>query len=117
MIMISQNVYVQDKLEEFRFDRARSVSTPGTINGTHKHAHLTDETLVLLSAQDVSRYRQMVGSLMYASISTRPDITHATNMVARHMSNPSEQNMIEVRRIFKLLSDQCSSSWFGLSRQ
>jgi hypothetical protein len=104
IIMISQNVYVQDKLEEFRFDRARSVSTPGTINGTRTHAHLTDQSLMLLSAQDVSRYRQMVGSLMYASISTRPDITHATNIAARHMSNPSEQNMVEVRRIFKYLT-------------
>jgi hypothetical protein len=104
-IIINQDVYIQDKLEEFRFDKARSVSIPGTITGTQTHTHMTDESLLPLSLQDVSLYRQMVGSLMYASISTRPDITHATNIVARHMSNPSQADMTKVRRIFKYLAN------------
>jgi hypothetical protein len=66
---------------------------------------MIDESLLPLSLQDVSLYRQMVGSLMYASISTRPDITHATNIVARHMSNPSQADMTKVRRIFKYLTN------------
>jgi hypothetical protein len=104
-LIISQDVYIQDKLEEFRFDKARSVSTPGTITGTQTTSHMTDDSLLPLSLQGVTLYRQMVGSLMYASISTRPDITHATNIAARHMSNPSEADMIKVRRIFKYLTN------------
>jgi hypothetical protein len=46
----------------------------------------------------------MVGSLIYASISTRPDITHAVNIVARYMSNPSPLNMVMVKRIYRYLS-------------
>ena len=103
-LTISQDVYIQDKLEEFRFENARSINTPGTIIGTHPNMHMTDESLLPLSLQDVSLYRQMVGSLMYASISTRPDITHATNIVARSMSNPSQADMVRVRRIFKYLT-------------
>jgi len=46
----------------------------------------------------------MVGSLIYASISTRPDTTHAVNMISRHMSNPSHEHMIMVKRVFRYLS-------------
>ena len=46
----------------------------------------------------------MVGSLIYASISTRPDITHAVGIVSRHMSNPTAANMTQVKRIYRYLS-------------
>jgi hypothetical protein len=101
-IRVDQDVYIRDKLREFDFDNARSISTPEALPSTH--AHTTNKSSPSLSAHDVSVYRQMVGSLMYACCSTRPDITHATNMVARRMSDPSEDDMIKVKRIFRYLT-------------
>jgi hypothetical protein len=101
-IRVDQDVYIRDKLREFDFDNARSVSTPEALPSTH--AHTARESSPSLSAHDVSVYRQMVGSLMYACCSTRPDITHATNMVARRMSNPTEEDMVRVKRIFRYLT-------------
>ena len=99
-ITISQDVYIADKLKEFRYDECKTCSTPEIITRTSSNQPSSS----LLSARDVNLYRQMVGSLMYASYSSRPDITHAVNMVARHMSNPSEESMIMVKRIFRYLS-------------
>jgi hypothetical protein len=113
-IKITQDVYVDDKLKEYGFENTRSVSTPEEVQSNHAHKHASDDASNMLSAQDVHTYRSMVGSLMYASCSTRPDITHATNMVARGMSNPSHADMIRARKVFKYLS---SSRHYGLLYQ
>jgi transposase InsO family protein len=99
-IMITQDVYINDKLKEFRYDAAKTVTAPETTSHTSSSSH----TSMPLNIRDIHLYRQMVGSLMYAACSTRPDITHATNMTARYMSNPSEENMIMVQRIFRYLN-------------
>jgi hypothetical protein len=57
-----------------------------------------------MTADDINTYRMMVGSLIYASISTRPDITHAVNMISRYMSNPTHMSMIMAKRIFRYLN-------------
>ena len=45
----------------------------------------------------------IVGSLIYASISTRPDITHAVNMVSRYMQKPGNIHINVAKRILKYL--------------
>ena len=37
-------------------------------------------------------YAIVVGNLMYAMVSTRPDISHAVGVVSRFMENPSEEH-------------------------
>jgi hypothetical protein len=48
-------------------------------------------------------YESIVGSLLYAAISTRPDISHAVNMVSRFMKNPGEKHWIACKRILRYL--------------
>lgn len=44
-----------------------------------------------------------IGSLMYLSISAKPDLTFAVNNAARYMENPSKQNWHDAKGIFKYL--------------
>jgi ATP-binding cassette subfamily B (MDR/TAP) protein 1 len=37
-------------------------------------------------------YASTIGSLMYAMVCTRPDISHAVGVVSRYMSNPGKQH-------------------------
>ena len=46
----------------------------------------------------------MVGSLMYASTGTRPDIAFAVHQAARHTDNPSHEDFNACKRIFRYLS-------------
>ena len=52
---------------------------------------------------DITRYRQIVGSLMHLAVATRPDIAFAVNVVARYMANPSKAHLVAAKRIFRYL--------------
>ena len=45
-------------------------------------------------------YQSMVGSLLYAGIATRSDISHAVGAVFKFISEPSESHLTVVKRIF-----------------
>jgi hypothetical protein len=49
-------------------------------------------------------YREAVGSLMYASVGTRPDITYAVGQVARFNDNPGLPHWHAVEHIFAYLN-------------
>ena len=42
-------------------------------------------------------YANAVGNLMYAMVSTRPDISHAVGVVSRFMANPGEEHWRAVK--------------------
>ena len=46
---------------------------------------------------------QIVGSLMYAMTSTRPDICHRVGLVSRYQSNPRKTHWQAVKCIFRYL--------------
>ena len=52
---------------------------------------------------DQQRYQSAVGSLLYLSSSTRPDITYAVSTVVKYCANPTKQHWIVVKRIFRYL--------------
>ncbi|CAL9003905.1 unnamed protein product [Prunus brigantina] len=49
------------------------------------------------------RYSSVVGSLMYAMICTRPDITHAVGVVSRFLSKPGKEHWNAVKWILRYL--------------
>nr|GFB25274.1 uncharacterized mitochondrial protein AtMg00810-like [Tanacetum cinerariifolium] len=53
---------------------------------------------------DQTKYRSMVGALMYLTAS-RPDIMHATCYCARYQAKPTEKHLTAVKQIFWYLKD------------
>ncbi|GJV99180.1 retrovirus-related pol polyprotein from transposon TNT 1-94 [Tanacetum coccineum] len=53
---------------------------------------------------DQTKYRSMVGALMYLTAS-RPDIVHATCYCARYQARLTEKHLKEVKRIFRYLNN------------
>ncbi|GKD96464.1 retrovirus-related pol polyprotein from transposon TNT 1-94 [Tanacetum coccineum] len=53
---------------------------------------------------DQTKYRSMVGALMYLTAS-RPDIVHATCYCTRYQAIPTEKHLREVKRIFWYLNN------------
>ncbi|GAA0159048.1 transmembrane signal receptor [Lithospermum erythrorhizon] len=49
-----------------------------------------------------TQYKQIVGSLMYLT-NTRPDIMHATCLISRYMSRPTELHLQAAKRILRYL--------------
>lgn len=44
-------------------------------------------------------YRELVGSLIYAAIATRPDICYAVNYLSRFQIKPTESHWVHLKRI------------------
>ena len=49
----------------------------------------TDDNLLDTEAY---RYSELVGSLLYLSVCTRPDISQAVGVLARHMARPGMEH-------------------------
>jgi len=51
---------------------------------------------------DATEYRRLCGSLQYLTF-TRPDITHAVNLVCQHFQNPTQKDLRAVKRILRYI--------------
>ncbi len=52
---------------------------------------------------DQVQYQSMVGSLLYATMATRPDIAFAVGVVSKFSSAPTTAHLTAVKRIFRYL--------------
>ena len=49
-------------------------------------------------------YANAIGCLMYLMVCTRPDISHAVNVVSRYMADPGKEHWNAVKWIFRYLT-------------
>jgi hypothetical protein len=106
-LFVSQQVYINDKLQLYNMNECSSMNVPeATVKLSPAAA---DE--IITDKKQLSMYRGIVGSLIYATISTRPDITHAVNMLSRYMHQPSQSHMNAAKRVLRYLK---SCSEYGL---
>ena len=76
-------------LKRFKKEDCRPVSTRVS-KGTILNKSMCPTNKIELEKMIVVPYAQVVGSLMYAMTSTRPDICYAVGLVSRYQSNPSK---------------------------
>ena len=75
-------------------DNCNPISTPADTNAKLVKEDSTSKLV------DGSLYRAMVGSLLYISIATRPDIANAVGVVSRFNSKPNQTHLTAVKRIY-----------------
>ena len=100
-LTIDQRRYIKDKLSEFSMLTCREVDTP-----EQKDISVNNENKINLIKLDTAQhglYRAIVGSLIYATVSTRPDISHAVNMLSRHMASPTAGDLVAAKRTLRYL--------------
>ncbi|GKA00408.1 retrovirus-related pol polyprotein from transposon TNT 1-94 [Tanacetum coccineum] len=93
-IFINQAKYAQEILKKHGMTSCDSVGTPMATK--HLDADLSGTPV------DQTKYRSMVGALMYLTAS-RPDIVHATCYCARYQAKPTKKHLTMVKRIFRYL--------------
>ncbi|SGY22681.1 BQ5605_C008g05020 [Microbotryum silenes-dioicae] len=101
-ITLSQEQYLKDILARFGMSNAHPVATPMISD-----LHLEIETNPTPFA-DRTRYLQAVGSLMYASTGTRPDLAYAVGYLARFSRSPSEAAWGAIKHVFRYLAGTLS---------
>jgi len=53
--------------------------------------------------EDITDYQAVVGSLMYAALATRPDISYAVAALSRYNSRPFTSHMTAAKRVLQYL--------------
>lgn len=92
---LSQHRYIEDLLAQSGLTDTKTVTTPMEL---HVRLRPTDGTLL----DDPSRYRHLVGSLVYLTV-TRPDIAYAVHILSQFVSAPTSVHYGHLLRILRYL--------------
>ncbi|KAJ9534717.1 hypothetical protein QJQ45_013086 [Haematococcus lacustris] len=95
-LKLDQQQYVHELLNTYGMTAAHSKSVPMA------PAVKLEREGVALDTSEHS-YSGLVGSLLYLSCCTRPDITYAVGALARYMSSPTQQHWTAARAILSYL--------------
>ena len=85
-LWLSQERYIEQMLERFNMKDSKPVSTPFA-NHFKLSKRLCPSTEKEKGEMPIIPYSLAVGSLMYAMVCTRPDISHAVGVVSRFLTN------------------------------
>ena len=98
----SQTQYIVDVLEQYSMTDCVAVSTPLDPNSklSKEQCPTTDEEKAQMRAYP---YAQLVGSLMYLAIATRPDISYAVGLLGRFSSNPGLAHWKAAKHVLRYL--------------
>ena len=101
-ISISQAQYAKDMLASFGMDDCKPVTTP-MVPGLTLTKDMCPPPNAPEDREFKSRYLSAVGSLLYLSTMTRPDISYTVGVLARFSSNPGKQHMDAVKHLFRYI--------------
>ena len=101
-ILLSQRSYIDSTLWRYGLDDLKPVSIPMDPNVCLTSAQSPSSTEDFACMQNIP-YHEAIGSLMYASLGTCPDITYAVQTVSCFSTNPGIEHWEAVKRIFRYL--------------
>ncbi|KID82365.1 polyprotein [Metarhizium guizhouense ARSEF 977] len=95
-IWLTQDAYIDKIANKFAVDLSKKPATPMGLEELLKSS-------AQATKQSIDRYQQKVGSMLFAAISTRPDIAFAVARLARHNQNPNEVHHKAADRVIQYL--------------
>lgn len=92
---LCQSDYIKKIAHDFGLSNAKPVNTPMDQN--------YEKSVSTNLLQDNSKYRQLIGRLLYISVNTRPDIAASVSILAQKVSTPSQEDWTQLKRVVKYL--------------
>jgi hypothetical protein len=99
-IQLSQSAYAT-KISKLADKRSIRHDTPMAVAELQPHDGAA-------SMPEIRRYQRKIGSLLFAAVTTRPDISFATSRLARFLMNPSETHHNAADHVLLYLNDTSS---------
>ncbi len=90
---VKHSRFIENLLKTHQMELCKPVTTPIESITLNENSPKTD----------LNKYQKLVGSLVYLSTTTRPDITFAVTFLSRNMSNPSIEHWTTAKRILRYL--------------
>src|SRR3954463_9584392 len=102
LIGLSQSIYIDKVLKRFSMEEAKKGFLPmshGIKLSKTQCPSTTDERERMIRVP----YASAIGSIMYAMICTRPDVSYALSVPSRYQADPGEGHWTAVKNILKYL--------------
>ena len=93
MITMNQKEYVTKLLDRFEMTDCKTRATP-----CEQNLEYNSNIPV-----DTKKYRELVGSLIYAMTCTRPDISWIVSKLSQKLSNPNADDMVAAKHVLRYL--------------
>ena len=99
-IQLTQENYAKQVIEKYKMQDSHGVKTPIS------HQDKPKEEPKKTKTEDIVKfpYREAVGSLLYLSCKTRPDICFAVNYEARSVNEPNQKDIVNIKRTLRYLN-------------
>lgn len=102
-ISLSQTTYVDTILSRFSLSDAKPLASPISPGIILSKTDAPSDATEMAQMKKIP-YREAVGSLMYAAVATRPDITFAISTLSQFLENPGLIHWEAVKRVLRYLS-------------
>ena len=92
-VKMNQSKYIQKVLEKFEMSDCKPRSTPS-------------EMKILSNSEepaDATKYRELVGSLIYAMTCTRPDLCWIVTKLSQYLSKPQREHYVAAKHVLRYL--------------
>ena len=99
-IKISQRRYALDVLSRFSMENCKPAKVP-LDPGMKKEFY--KDNYELLSLIELKKYQKIIGSLIYLSVMTRPDLTFSTSLLGRFLQAPRTIHMKGAKQVLRYL--------------
>ncbi|KAK8634151.1 hypothetical protein V6N13_014980 [Hibiscus sabdariffa] len=99
---LSQSTYIDKVLKRFNMEASKKGFLPMT-HGISLSKEMCPSTSQERERMSQIPYASAIGSIMYAMICTRPDLSYALSMTSRYQANPGEGHWVAVKNILKYL--------------
>ena len=96
-IEFNQSEYIEELLDRYKMADCTSVGTPII------QRFSIDDTSMKLTVEDQALYRNMIGSILYLSCWSRPDIAYAVSELSRFVSSPTHNHLVGAKHLLRYL--------------
>ena len=97
---LNQDTYLKQLLNKFNYTNINTIRTP-----MEKSLELVLDKSINSDNNIINDFQQKVGSILYAATHTRPDIMFSTTQLAKVSSNPTNEQLKYLKRVFKYIKN------------
>lgn len=94
-VKVTQKRYIEKILERFNMQECRIRETP-----CDQKLEYSEDVPKML---DVKKYREAVGTLIYLTTCTRPDLCFVVSKLSQHFADPTDEHWVTVKHVLRYL--------------
>ena len=94
-VTIDQTLYLESILQKYKMADCKPRATPCELQSSHPSSPPSHQ------CHDSKQFREIVGSLIYATTCTRPDLSWVVSRLSQNLANPRESDWVMLKHVLR----------------